>query len=913
MSGGRGYPRTVMIAAPGLIPALTALWLIQAPAGPAAGNPPSLPLALPPSSPLRLQAGVRGELELWRGSSRLGPVALTSAPGVREPARLREVRVQGHEVVEVRVPLKPERKSGSGPRVELWVGAIETGAVRRLHGEVLGPRDADGETRSEAAVEPEGIYLFQTAARLAGCGGSPLRLFARRYDFTSNRFVPAPAAPAPAATTLQARRDAPELPTGRPRVQFPFAASTALPIEDTGKEAEQDARRLLAPTPLNDGDPNTVWTSRGALGETLVARAASAGHQVIGLRLLPGDTRSRGRSQSGARPRVIQLELGPSADQRFDVHLDPVIAGGPDGHRRPLWIALPRPVATACLAIHVREVTPGNDPRAGGALVWGDLEIFTDLDGQGGGTRLVQTLERPDCESRVGDVVALGIEALPALASLLERTRDSSRDCVLEALGRLELGTAGASKAGQDLGQGLSRGLIGATASQEQQLLALMRRWNPPPVASVAALLQDGQAAEQDRARAVRALVALARREPDATSGAPRGDAGEPAKPVIEVQQVLLAAAGRGPAPVRTAVRQALGAPEVGEVTALVAALQATPPAETDRRADLTLALGLRLAGRRPMDPPDHNHPGAAILVALAEAEQEPFAVRARAVEGLGRLASEAALQALDRLRSRSKDPVLRRLATRALASRRHPGLAGSMRAALNDDDPEVRELAAAALAALGDRQATPLLIAGAKQEPWPAVRRAEVVALGQLCGPGATDLLARAVERDGDDVRRAALAGLVSCKDGRAVDTLLAVLKRERESATLRTFAAGQLARAGDRRATVEMAEALAGMAALAETDLALEGAAVATLRALGTLGGPAAVKAALQHAADPRPSLRRTAIEALGRLCDASATAALTAATRDQDPGVATAAAAGLRRCAGSAGRSGARPNLE
>ena len=102
-----------------------------------------------------------------------------------------------------------------------------------------------------------------------------------------------------------------------------------------------------------------------------------------------------------------------------------------------------------------------------------------------------------------------------------------------------------------------------------------------------------------------------------------------------------------------------------------------------------------------------------------------------------------------------------------------------------------------------------------------------------------------------------------------------------------MRTLAAGLLARTGDRRAAAPMAETLARLAVESQADLALEGTAVATLRALGTLGGPAALKAALAHATDPRPSLRRTAVEALGRLCDAAGTAALTTATRDSDPG--------------------------
>jgi HEAT repeat protein len=770
----------------------------------------------------------------------------------------------------------------------VWIGQLGPGGPGRVFSGIVGPRDADGETGDQVSVASDGVFVYQSAARLVRCSGAPMRLGLRRYDFARGRFVEAADLPPPAATVLAAGPVPADAPAGRPRVRFPFAFSSAPPADEPARTV--DVRRLVAPLPLNDGDPATVWLSRGARGETLTARAASAGQQVTALRLLPGDSRSHARFVATARPRTLYLELGPGADQRFEVRLDPALAAGPEGHRRPLWVALPRPVPSSCVTIALREAAPGAEGRGSDVLAWGDIDVFTDLDGPEGSARLVQSLDGPDCESRIGDVAALGDEAVPGLAAMLARTAGAQRDCVLEALGRIPLERAPPA-ATAPLAQALAGGLRGASDAQEKALLALMRRSKPPPIAAVAALLGDAAAAEDDRARAARSLAALA--EPGA----------EDAGPGRQAQDALLAAAGLGPPGVRAAVREALGGRGVGQLAALDAALAAAPGSAPERRADLTVALAIRLSRPAPEDPDGDRQRGLQRLLALAGRADEPFSVQARAVEGLGRIGGAEALGALARVRSGAPEPVLRRLATQALAGHRAVTAVVALRAALGDEDPEVRQLAAAGLARLKDAGATGLLIAGAKQEPWPVVRRAEVTALGTLCGPGASDLLARAVERDEDEVRRAALTGLVSCKDGRAVDTLLALLKRERESATLRTLAAGLLARTGDRRAAGPMAETLARLTVESQADLALEGTAVATLRALGSLGGPAALKAALAHASDPRPSLRRSAVEALGRLCDAAGIAALTAARRDPDPGVAAAAAAGLRRCGGSA----------
>jgi hypothetical protein len=117
--------------------------------------------------------------------------------------------------------------------------------------------------------------------------------------------------------------------------------------------------------------------------------------------------------------------------------------------------------------------------------------------------------------------------------------------------------------------------------------------------------------------------------------------------------------------------------------------------------------------------------------------------------DGAGNAGGAGDPGALAEVRERGDDPVLRYLATRELAAL-VPG-AGvdsrpALRAALDDKDPRVRETAALALGKQGDTQSAAALIAGAKQEPWPFVRRAEVEALGHLCAPGAAELMLRAI-----------------------------------------------------------------------------------------------------------------------------------------------------------------------
>ena len=211
-----------------------------------------------------------------------------------------------------------------------------------------------------------------------------------------------------------------------------------------------------------------------------------------------------------------------------------------------------------------------------------------------------------------------------------------------------------------------------------------------------------------------------------------------------------------------------------------------------------------------------------------------------------------------------------------------------------------MRETAALALGQHNDAESAPALIAGAKQEPWPFVRRAELEALGHLCTPGAGDLMLRAVARDVDEVRRAALVGLARCKDPRTRAVLLKTVARQNEAATVRELAAALIGESGDHGAAPQLATALRSLVNEAEGDLALEGVTATALRALAHLGGPDAVGAAVTMAGDKRHPYRGAAIEALSTLCDpAAGRATLRALATGPEAGLAVAAQNAEKHC--------------
>jgi HEAT repeat protein len=461
-------------------------------------------------------------------------------------------------------------------------------------------------------------------------------------------------------------------------------------------------------------------------------------------------------------------------------------------------------------------------------------------------------------------LAGVGEAAVAPIAAAIQQGPGPGRECLLSALAR------GKSLADPAVAPAVVAALDRASAAEERLVASLLPRLSPPPVAALAELLGNDKRPDEDRARAARALAALDRPEAFAA---------------------LLAATGAGPTGLRASVRELLAAAKAPLAAQIREALEGQPP--LPRRADLVFVLGAA-AAREPLQ----REPSLPVLRSAAAAPD--FEVVGRAVAALGRLGDEAAVAELSRLRQSSPDAVVRYLATRELASAAAPPALGAVREALDDGDPRVRETAALALGHRRDGASSGKLVAAAKQEPWPFVRRAEVSALGALCTAG--DLLVRADERDVPEVRREALSGLARCRDPRAATLLQRALGRRAEDPDLRALAARLLGTLGDRAQARPMAEALARMRVEAQEDLALEGVTVVVMQSLARLGGPDAVGGAVQLLGDERPLFKRTALEALGQLCDGGpGDRAVAAALRDADAGVVAAAGAAQRRCQG------------
>jgi len=818
------------------------------------------------ASPLVLAPAADGSLEI-RGDKGVVARISSKVPALRRgtPA-LREVDVDEHHVLEVLVPVRGTSAT------EVWVGELLPGArpPRVIWSGMTGPRDADEETATWLEVSGERILEYQTAAQITRCDGAAPRLFPRAFDFEAGRFRPVLSVPPPTPPTkLIARRGDPAAPpwTTRPISDFRWTAAS------TTGAAGSDARALTPPAALNDGDPATAWTEGlggDGRGEFLTARS-SGRYAIRGLRLLPGDGSSPQAFRARNRVRRFQLALGPGPDQRFEVELPEDPAADGTRWRDPYWVALPKPMVSACVTVVLTETARGTQaapPKSFGTTAIGDLSIFTELDGPDAPERLVSDLSKAaDCAARVPLVVGLGPPAVLPTAQAVLAAKGPARECLLEALTSLE-----PEPKSPIVTEALVSAVAGANPAEERLLTTALLRASAPPVGALGDLLSSASAPVDDRIRSARILGVLR-------------DEGAPA--------ALLTAVGHGPDPVRSAVVQALVGSPALDAGALLSALERGRSEGAARQADL-----VRLLPAVVKRAPERRAEVTGVLQA-GLASDRAFEVRARAVMALGALAGGDGIAVLASVRATSDDPVLRYLAARELGATGAEAIP-ALRAALADRDPRVRETAALGLGRLGDTGAGPALIDSAKQEPWPFVRRSELEALGKLCVAGTGDLMIRAGERDVDEVRRAALVTLVRCKDPRSRKVLLRVLGRRNEGATVRELAAALLGELGDRGAAADVAAALRRLVNESEADIALEGVAASALRALARLGGPPAVSAAVALAGDTKHPFRQTAIEALGTLCDPGAGAAtLRALEAGPDPALAAAAQNAAKRC--------------
>jgi HEAT repeat protein len=820
-----------------------------------------LPLALPRAAfAWEAASDAKGGIEIRDGGKTVTNFTPKTPTEKRGQAAVRHVAVGGHKILEVRIPIL-----GEGPRrEEVWIAELP--AKNAIWWDQAGARDVDGETSLQIVVTEKAIEEFQGAARLFRCDGAPVQLFKHAWDFGSHRFRPEPPAlPAAAPSTIKAHRG--DAPADKPMGGFHFHAAS------NSAGAEGDARRLSAPAAVNDNDPATVWTADAhqGRGEFFTARS-SAGFAITGLKILPGDTRSAQAFSAASRPRKLTLLFGRSAEQSVDVDLVEDSDGGAKRFRQPFWIPLPKPVASGCVTVMVRDVTAGHAPTA-----IADLAVMTEIDGPQAADRLVADLAAgTSCETRRPLLVSIGAAALDRLTTARAASKAGpGRACLLETVAALMPAPSvpGPQPASPALASALAAALVAATPDEEKIIFALLARLQDPPVLAIAALLADKTHSDADRLRAGRALALLAQ---------------------PEARQALLAALGQGSRSLRVGLRETAAGAKAPLAQPTLAALAQTPGAEHAERADLLFVLAAA-ATREP------EKVAAAIEALHATLQAEPsFEEQARAIQGLGMIRTPAATAELVTFRARATDSVLRFFATRELAGSTDREAGPALREALQDSDPRAREAATLAIGQRHEEWMAATIIEAAKQEPWPVVRRAQITALGDLCVPEGNNLMLRAYQKDVQDVRMAALVGLARCHDRRASALLLHVLKRLPESADMRSLAARLLAEMKDPRTVGPMAAALKNLQTESQADLSLEGTVTETVMAIASIGGKEAVAAAAGLLTDSRASLQKAGVEALGKLCDPGAgAAALGAAAKSKDESVSIAAKMAADHC--------------
>ena len=234
----------------------------------------------------------------------------------------------------------------------------------------------------------------------------------------------------------------------------------------------------------------------------------------------------------------------------------------------------------------------------------------------------------------------------------------------------------------------------------------------------------------------------------------------------------------------------------------------------------------------------DSSQIGAAVGQVLGEQIGRQVAAAIAGQAGQGGLAGDPkAIEALIGALNDS-DPDVREMVVATLGRMRDPRIVTALLPLLKDSNADVREQTVSALARSGDaraitaitaliddtspdvrEQAVQLLgrsrnpdalpaLTKALKDTSPDVREQAAFGLGQLRNPNAIDALIEALKDSSPDVREQAAFGLGQLRNGRAVDALMAALKDS--DADVREQSAFALGQIRDPRALASLTEAL-------------------------------------------------------------------------------------------------------
>ncbi|HJZ85930.1 MAG TPA: HEAT repeat domain-containing protein [Polyangia bacterium] len=797
--------------------------------------------------------------------SPLGELTLETQGHRLVSARVAVHQIQEHAVIEARAALR-----GRATDTAL-VAEARGDALYLIWSGILGSQGRDREWSRHLEVTTEAILVYERSTRIARCDGQPTRLLPRAWDFTTYRMRPVELPP----DTTGLPRLAPRRP-GEP--ERPVEARRPLrvfrPAAGSRDETARTAGELTVPVAIGDGDPRTAW--RGIPGDFVTLRAEA-------------QTEVRGVALTGKLGRSV-LALGP--EKRF------LIEGTG-------WFALPESVRTDCVQLTVVE----------GASEIADLAVQTETDPQ---KLAVEAAAGSGMAARL--LLAEGAAAVERLRASFAQARGEGRLTALEALAAV-----GSPAALPELADALRAG-----DAREREIAARgLIKIGAPAAPATAQLLLDATAPAAARERAAAVLGALP--SPDALAAlltaAGSGDrslrkavvvaAGAAATPngydalvaFTSAQSTGAQSTGAQPTGGQSTGAQPTGAQSTGTQSTSAQPTGAQPSNSSSapdiaRAADLARIVGL-LARRDVALRPD-----AVRVLADRLPKAQVFELRVRIIQALGATGDPQAARALAQSAHGDSDEIIRFEAVRALAELPGREALSALFAALGDAAPRVRDAAALGLGARKEPFPPASLAHTLLSDRWMFVRRDAAEALGAHCGSEATPALrtaARASDED-DDVRRAALAALVRCKDGVAPRLALQVAAGPAEDVHLRAEACGLASATGDPAILGDLTGLVRRLRTQAASDDRASGIATACLRALGGLaaaphaGGARATaeKLLVEVVQDgAHPPLQIAAVEGLAHSCGDAAKAALTKAATTEAPLLRRAARSALDRC--------------
>jgi len=265
---------------------------------------------------------------------------------------------------------------------------------------------------------------------------------------------------------------------------------------------------------------------------------------------------------------------------------------------------------------------------------------------------------------------------------------------------------------------------------------------------------------------------------------------------------------------------------------------------------------------------------GISIIIEALKDEGEYEYVRWSAVEALGNIKSETAVQPLiNALKDEDENEDVRLRAIEALGNIKSETAVQSLINALKDEDEDVRWSAAETLRNIKSDKAVQLLINALKDED-PSVRWSAVKALGEIKSDKAVQPLINALKDEESEVRWRATEALQNIKSETAVQPLINVLKDEESE--VRWRAAEALGNIKSDTAVQPLINALKD-----EDEDVRESAA----EALGNIKSDTAVQPLINTLKDEDYYVRWKAAEALGNIKSDAVVQPLINALKDEN----------------------------